>query len=64
MSFASLETHIFVDKFSTTLQLSLHLSRLIMNGKQLSLTGFKLIRIGLAMHKSSFNDTHLVEKVH
>ena len=46
-------THTFGDK---TLQLSLHLSKLIVN------VGFKSIRVGLTKHSSSFNDTHLVTK--
>ena len=46
MYFVSFGTHIFGDK---TMQLPVHLSKLIMNG-YLSSTGFKSIRVGLTMH--------------
>ena len=53
MPFVSFGTYIFGDK---RLQLPLHLSKQIMNGYYLSSTGFKLIRVGLTRHGSSFKD--------
>ena len=58
-SFVSFGTHIFDDK---TLELPVHISKLIINGQYLSSTGFKLIRVGLTMHGSTFEDRHLVGK--
>ena len=52
MTFVSFGMHIFGDK---TLQLPVHLFKLIMNGSYLSSLG--LIRVGLTMHGSSFKNT-------
>ena len=51
MSFVFFETHIFFD--DKTLQLPLHLSKLIMNGTS---TGFKSEIVGQTMHGPSFKD--------
>ena len=58
MCLAFFRTHISSNK---TLQLLLDSFKLIMN-QYLSATVFKLIRVGLTMVGSSFNDTHLVVK--
>ena len=42
------------------LELPLHSFKLIMNEEYLSSIGLKSIRIGLAMHASSFNDAYYV----
>ena len=52
--------HIFVDNSSTSLQLQLHLIRVILKGKYLSSAGFKSKRKGRVMHGSLFKDTHFV----
>ena len=54
MTFVSFGMHIFGDK---TLQLPVHLFKLIMNGSYLSSLGLILIRVGLTMHGSSFKNT-------
>ena len=56
-SFVSLETHIFVDTSLAALQLPLDLSRLIMNGWQLSSMGFKPIRLSLTIYGSLLRQT-------
>ena len=59
MCFVFFGIHIFGDK---TLQLPLHLSKLIMNGKNLSSTQFKSTRVALTIHGSSFKYRHFVAK--
>ena len=54
--------HIFVDTSLKSLQLPLNVSRLIMNGQQLSSIGFKSIKAGLSIHGSLFNDINSVAK--
>ena len=58
MSFVSFGTHIFGNK---TLQLPMHLFKLIMNGKYLSSTVSYQIRVGLTRHGSSFKNRHFVQ---
>ena len=57
MYFVTFGTHTFGDK---TLQLLIHLSKLIMNEYYLSSTGFKSKTVGLAKHGSSFKNIHFV----
>ena len=57
MSFVSFGTHNFGDK---TLQIQVHLFKLIMNGEYLSSTGFISTTVGLKMHGSSFKNRHFV----
>ena len=52
-------TCIFGDK---TLQLPLHISKLIMNAQYLNSTGFKSKIVGITMHGLSFKDRHFVAK--
>ena len=56
-SFVLLETHIFAGTSLATLQLPLHLSILIMNGWQLSLIGFKSIRLSLTLYRPLIRQT-------
>ena len=57
MYFVSFGTIIFGNK---TLQLPVHLSKLIMNEHYLRSTGFKSIRVGLIMHGPLFKNRHFV----
>ena len=61
MSFVSFGTRIVGDM---TLQLPVHLLKLILTEQYLGSTGFISIRVDLTMHGSSFKDRHFLLKIH